>query len=334
MLCHQTRCTPSERVSLLFEVIFLGTSASAPSIHRGLSAQVVIHDEYRFLIDCGEGTQRQILQSGIGFKRLNRILITHGHLDHILGLAGLLSTFSRWEAIDNLEIYAGQWALERIHDLLYGVVLRGARPPMQIHLKQVAPGPIFGDDEFSVKAFPVWHRGADCFGYLFEEMNRRPFLPEQAEALGIPPGPWRRELVKGQTVTLPDGRTITPDQVLGPERPGTRLVHIGDAGRTEDLLEICREADGLVIEATYLEEEADMAREFGHLTAPQAALLAQKAGVRQLILTHISRRYRERDVLAEAQAVFPNTAVARDFDAYQIRRGVETVRSSTRAERE
>src|SRR5512135_2859794 len=108
----------------MFELVFLGTSASAPSIHRGLSAQVVMHDEYRFLIDCGEGTQRQILQSGLGFKRLTRILLTHGHLDHILGLAGLLSTFMRWETIEALEIFGGRSALERVHDLLYGVVLR------------------------------------------------------------------------------------------------------------------------------------------------------------------------------------------------------------------
>ena len=109
----------------MFEIVFLGTSASAPSIRRGLSAQVVKHDAYRFLIDCGEGTQRQILQSGLGFKNLNNILITHGHLDHILGLGGLLSTFSRWEAIDELNIYAGKWALERIHDLIFGVVFSG-----------------------------------------------------------------------------------------------------------------------------------------------------------------------------------------------------------------
>ena len=106
----------------MFEIVFLGTSASAPSIRRSLPALVIKHDEFRFLIDCGEGTQRQILQSGIGFKRLNRILITHGHLDHILGLAGLLSTFMRWETIDELEIYGGRLALDRIHDLLYGVV--------------------------------------------------------------------------------------------------------------------------------------------------------------------------------------------------------------------
>jgi ribonuclease Z len=152
-------------------------------------------------------------------------------------------------------------------------------------------------------------------------------LPEQAQALGIPPGPWRRDLVAGQAVTLPDGRQITPDQVLGPERPGTRLVHVGDAGRTSDLVEVCREADALVIEATYLEEEAQMAHDFAHLTARQAAELAVQAGVKQLILTHISRRYRERDVLAEAQAVFPGARVARDFDDFQVRRG-EIARSN------
>ena len=304
----------------MFEIVFLGTSASAPSVHRGLSAQVVKHDEFRFLIDCGEGTQRQILQSGIGFKRLNRILITHGHLDHILGLAGLLSTFSRWEAIDELEIYAGKWALDRIHDLLYGVVLRGARPPMALHLVEVRPGVIFEDAEFSVSAFPVDHRGSDCYGYLFDEKSRRPFLAEQADALDIPQGPWRRDLVNGQMVTLPDGRHIDPDQVLGPARPGTRLVHVGDTGRTDNLRGVCQSADLLVIEATYLQEEVQMAADFAHLTALQAAELAVQAGVKHLVLTHISRRYRERDVLAEARAVFPQVNVARDFDVFQIKR--------------
>lgn len=305
----------------MFDIIFLGTSASAPSIHRGLTAQVVKHDEFRFLIDCGEGTQRQILKSGIGFKRLSRILITHGHLDHILGLAGLLSTFSRWETMDELEIFAGRWALERIRDLVFGVVLRGARPPMSIHLNEVQPGVLFEKDDFSVSAFPVHHRGPDCFGYLFEEKSRRPFLPDKAELLNVPPGPWRRKLVNGQSIKLPDGKVVEPDQVLGPVRPGTKLVHVGDAGRTDDLVEVCHQADLLVIEATYLHEEAGMASDFAHLTARQAAELAQEAEIKNLILTHISRRYRERDVLAEARAIFPRTEVARDFDVFQIKRG-------------
>jgi len=305
----------------LFEIVFLGTSASAPSVRRGLSAQVVIHNEYRFLIDCGEGTQRQILQSGLGFKRLSRILITHGHLDHILGLAGLISTFARWETIEELEIYGGRWALERIRELIFGVVLRGAEPPMALHLHEIRPGMIFEADDFSVSAFPVWHRGPDCYGFLFEVKDRRPFLPEKAEALNIPPGPWRRDLVNGLPIKLPDGRTIQPEEVLGPVRPGTRLVHVGDVGRTQELEEVCREVDGLVIEATYLHEEAELANQFAHLTAREAALLATKAGVRNLILTHLSRRYRERDIVAEAQAIFPTAVVARDFDAYQVRRG-------------
>ena len=304
----------------MFEILFLGTSASAPSALRGLSASIVIHDEYRFLVDCGEGTQRQILQSGIGFKRLTRILLTHGHLDHILGLGGLMSTFLRWEAIDELEIFGGRPALDRVHDLLYGVVLRGKQPPMPLNLREIKPGLIFEAADFTLTAFSVTHRGPGCLGYAFETKPRRPFLAEKADQLGVPFGPERRELVNGKPIKLSSGKTVKPDDVLGPLQKGTKLVVVGDAGRTDDILEVCRDADTLVIEATYLESEAEMAQQFSHLTAGKAAELAKQAGVRNLILTHISRRYRERDVLAEAQAIFPQTTVARDFDSFQVRR--------------
>jgi ribonuclease Z len=304
----------------LFEIVFLGTSASAPSIQRGLPSQMVLHKEYRFLVDCGEGTQRQILQSGLGFKRLDKILITHSHLDHILGLAGLLSTFMRWEAIEKLEIWAGPPAAARIRDLLHGVVLRGAKPPVSLEINPIEPGCLMEDETFSLTAFPVTHRGGGTFGFLFEEKPRRPFLADQADGLGVPPGPLRARLVEGKTVTLADGSVITPDDVLGPLTPGTRLTLVGDCGRTDNILEYCRNADGLVIEATYLELEAALAREFSHLTARQAANLARKAQARRLFLNHLSRRYRDREVLEEARAVFPETTVVKDFDRFSITR--------------
>lgn len=305
----------------MFEIVFLGTSASAPSIHRGLTAQAILAGEYRFLIDCGEGTQRQILRSGIGFKRLNRILLTHPHLDHILGLGGLMSTFARWESVEEVEIWGGKATLDRVSALLYGVVLDFERLPIAIHMYDLKPGVIIETKDFSVSTFPVTHRGPGCFGFTFQEKTRRPFLVEKADALGVPVGPERGRLVAGQTVTLANGTIVTPDMVLGEEVPGVKFVHIGDTGRTDNLHQYVQDAHTLVIEATFLESETEQARAFGHITAREAATLAAECNVQSLVLNHVSRRYRERDIVDEARRYFPNAYIARDFDHFVMRRG-------------
>lgn len=289
-------------------------------MHRGLSSLLVQHDEFRFLVDCGEGTQRQILQAGVGFKRLDQILLTHGHLDHILGLGGLVSTFLRWDVVEALEIYGTRHTLDRVNDLIFGVVLRGYQGASPVILHEITPGTFWEADRFTITAFPVDHRGSHSVGYRFDERTRRPFLPSAAEALHIPPGPWRRDLVNGLQVTLPDGRVILPDQVLGAPHKGTSLAVVGDTGNADKVLPYIHGVDALVIEATYTEDEADLAAQFDHLTAAQSAQLAAEAGVGSLFLTHLSRRYRERDILKEAQTIFPKVHVARDFDSFQIRR--------------
>lgn len=301
----------------MFELVFLGTSASAPSVQRGLSAAIMLHREYRFLIDCGEGTQRQILRSGLGFKRLDHILLTHGHLDHILGLGGLASTFGRWEAIDEMQIYGGAWALQRIRDLMR-VVFGTGEAGLRVGYHTITPGILLEDRTFVLRVFPVEHRKTEAFGFSFEEKPRRPFLAEKAELLGVPAGPIRRDLVDGRIVTLPSGRVIGPDSVLGPVVSGARVVFIGDAGRVDNLVPEAAGADLLAIEATYAEEEQEVAAAFGHLTARQGAWLAREAGVKHLVLHHISRRYSSQQILAEATPIFPDTSVAKDFDLFRV----------------
>jgi len=203
---------------------------------------------------------------------------------------------------------------------LLDVVFGPGQYPLHVHLESVGPGTLMEDEHLTVSVFPVVHRGPGCLGYLFEEPPRRPFLAEKAEALGVPHGPERRRLVQGESITLPSGRVVTPDEVLGDARPGLKLAFVGDAAETDSLIPYCQGVDVLVIEATYASSDADLAKAFGHLTSVQAARLARDAEVKHLILTHISRRYSGGQIEAEARAVFPNTVVANDFDRFEIRR--------------
>ncbi len=303
----------------MFEVCFLGTSASVPSAERNLTSTMLVHEGQRFLLDCAEGTQRQILKSGMGFHDMRRIFLTHGHLDHILGIGGLLSTFGRWEAIPRIEIYGGKWALDRVRDLMK-VVLRGNEVNIDIEYIELKPGLLVQEKNLEISAFGVQHRGTGCFGFVFEEKSKRPFLVEKAERLGVPAGPERRKLVAGEAITLADGRVVEPEQVLGPLVKGTKFVYVGDLARIDEVLEPAQDADGLVMESTYVSADTEIARAFGHLTAAEAAICARDARVKQLFLTHISRRYSGALVAAEAEAIFPNTMVCNDLDRATVKR--------------
>ncbi len=304
----------------MFELTFLGTSASAPSVARNVSATLLIYREYRFLIDAGEGTQRQLLKSGLGFRKLERVLLTHAHLDHILGLAGIVSTLNRWDVEqERLQIYGSRQTLNRVRDLLLGVVLKGQKGGMWLEFVEVGDGVFFEDKFFTITAFPVQHRGSDSVGYCFQEKSRRPFLNDKAEALAVPFGPERSRLVAGETVTLKDGRVIQPDDVLGPVEPGMKLVYIGDVDNVVPVLPIVQNADALVIEATYADEEAEMMTTHGHITARVAATLARDANVGTVYLNHISRRYNGSELETQAREVFPNSSVVKDFDSIVVK---------------
>ncbi len=297
----------------MFDLTFLGTSASVPSAERNHPGLLIEAGSDRILLDCGEGTQRQLLRSAAGFRRLDRLLLTHGHFDHVLGIPGLLSTLRLQQSDHAMTVHGGEGTLEVVARMLAGFWGEG-RAPVPLKFVPLSEGRIIDAGDFTIDCFRVRHRDTDSFGFSFESQARRHLQPDRLAALGVPDGPIRKALADGRPVTLEDGSKVDPEDVLGLPSKRKKLVVVGDTETTDGLSEHVRDADLLVIEATFLDRDSAMARDYGHLTAAKAAELAATTNVRQLIMTHISGRYPEEEMIAEAKRIFPNSRVAGDFD--------------------
>jgi ribonuclease Z len=297
------------------DVVFLGTSASAPTAQRSPAAVVVRRGGERILFDCGEGTQRQLQRSALGLPDLEEIFLTHFHADHFLGLPGMLKTFAlRGRDETPLTVY-GPGGLRELFKELQPFV---GRLPYPTSLVELEPGETVPHGEYSIEAFAADH-GVLALGYGLVELERPGrFDVAVADGLGVPVGPARGQLQAGRAVELPDGRTVTPEEVLGEPRPGRKVVISGDTAPSPTVVQAAYEADLLIHEASFLAEEAERARETRHSTAAEAAEVARLAQVRLLALTHVSPRYFGPELADEAQAVFPETVVPRDFDVIEV----------------
>jgi ribonuclease Z len=296
------------------DLIFLGTSASTPTASRAPAALLLRRGGEKLLIDCAEGTQRQLMRSTLGLPDLEEIFLTHYHADHTLGLPGMLKTFALRQRDVPLTVY-GPPGLRELFADLRRIIGQLTYP---VETVEVRAGEALERDGYRILVVPV-HHGVSAVGYALDEDDRPGrFDVEAADALGIPPGPERGALQRGESITLDDGRVITPDSVLGEARTGRRVVIAGDTAPTEAVQVLAEGADLLVHEATFGEEERDRAIETLHSTAKQAAEVAAAARVRLLALTHLSARYFGRELLDEAQEVFGATVVPRDFDVIEV----------------
>jgi ribonuclease Z len=313
------------------DVVFLGTSGSTPTAQRALAATLVRRGGERLLFDCAEGTQRQLLSCDVGLVELEEIFLTHFHADHYLGLPGMLKTYSLRGRELPLTIY-GPRGLRELLTTLRRIFGRLTYPVETVELEA---GARLERDGYGLETFTVDH-GVAAVGYALVE-GERPgrFDVETATALGVPDGPERGILQRGEAVTLADGREITPSEVLGPARAGRKLVLTGDTAPAASVVDAAVAADLLVHEATFLADERERARETLHSTAGEAALVAREASVRMLALTHLSTRYFGHQVVEEARELFPATVVPRDFDIVAIpfpeRGPPELVRDGARA---
>jgi ribonuclease Z len=310
-------------------LFFLGTAGSVPSARRGLPSILVRRGGDRLLFDCGEGTQRQLVRS-VGLADMDSIFITHFHADHWLGLPGMLKSFALRERSEPLTVY-GPPGLQDLMDAMRVVY---GRLPYKLAFLELRPGDTVARDGYLIAAIPVQHRGSSSLGYALVEDARPGHLDAKlAQELGVKPGPDFGRLQRGATV---DG--VKPEQVMGPTREGRKIVISGDTEPCDALAIAAHQADLLVHEATFTEDEVERARQTQHSTARQAAELARDAEVRLLALTHFSSRYAGRELREEARAVFPATEAPRDFDTIEIpfpeRGGAALLRWSDRQARE
>jgi ribonuclease Z len=296
------------------DLVFLGTSASAPSAGRAPAALLVRRGGERLLFDCAEGTQRQLMRSTLGLPELEDVFLTHFHADHTLGLPGMLKTFALRGRELPLRLY-GPPGLRELYDGLRRIF---GRLTYGVELVEVRPGDALEREGYRILVFPV-HHGVSSVGYAIDEPDRPgEFDAAAADLLGVPFGPERGELQRGESVTLADGSVVTPDAVIGAPRAGRRIVLTGDTAPVETVRVLAEGADVLVHEATFGEDERERAGETLHSTARQAAELAAAAGVRLLALTHFSPRYGGGELLDEAKAVFAATVAPRDFDVIEV----------------
>jgi ribonuclease Z len=294
----------------MLTVTLLGTGAAVPSVDRNVAALAVQREGETILFDCGEGTQRQMMRYGVSFT-FREIFFTHFHADHMLGVTGLLRTMGLQDRATPVTLYGPRGA----HRILGAAVGLGIeRNRFDVEIVEVGAGQTLQRDDYDIVAFETDHR-ADTIGYALVEHTRLGrFNPERARELDIPEGPLWGRIHKGEVIELPDGRRVEPAELVGEARRGRKFVYTGDTRPCAAVVEAAAGADLLVHEATFGEEERERAIETGHSTAAQAAEVARQAGVRRLVLTHVSPRYTRDapELLAEAKAVFPETVVARD----------------------
>jgi len=292
------------------KLTFLGTSGSMPTERRGSPSLVIRVDRELLMFDCGEGTQRQMVKAHMGFQRPMKIFISHLHGDHVLGLPGLIQSMSLLHREEILHIYGPEGLVEYIK--AFSDMLGGPSFPVIIYeIKQ--PGIIFESEKYKVKAVKAIHRiTAWSYGF-YEQPKPGKFYPEKAIQLGVPKGALWGKLQRGEPVTIGE-RVIYPGEVTGPKRLGRSIIYSGDTAPNRGIVDLAQGATVLIHEATFMEALSERAKQDGHTTARQAAQIAKEAGVKQLILTHISSRYPDPDELrSEAAEVFENVIVAEDL---------------------